>query len=85
MLPNLHYLDVGYNFLTGFLPEGFVKTSVELGHLHLDHNQFNGPLPDSYLSGLDVLETLTVDHNQLTGEVPAGGPATLGEFCWIDK
>jgi hypothetical protein len=68
----LFYFDVGYNQLTGQLPDDLGEKFVRLRHLHLDHNQFSGSLPSSYtLAGNGRLESLTVDHNRLGGVVPS--------------
>jgi hypothetical protein len=68
----MFYFDVGYNQLTGQLPDDLGDKFASLRHLHLDHNQFSGTLPASYTSvGGNRLESLTVDHNRLGGAVPS--------------
>jgi hypothetical protein len=80
-LPFLYYFDVGYNQLTGILPENLASESFNLRHLHLDHNFLVGELPEFYIyGGSEKLLTLTLDHNELTGEVPTGGADTLLEY-----
>jgi hypothetical protein len=80
-LPSIFYFDVGFNLLTGGLPETFPTTATELRHLHLDNNQLNGILPYSYVNaGNQGLLALTVDNNQLTGAVPAGGSTAMGKL-----
>ena len=68
----MFYFDVGYNQLTGQLPDDLGDDFARLRHLHLDHNQFSGTLPMSYIRvGGGRLESLTVDHNRLGGAVPS--------------
>jgi hypothetical protein len=68
----MFYFDVGYNQLTGQLPDDLGDKFASLRHLHLDHNQFSGTLPAPYTSvGGNRLESLTVDHNRLGGAVPS--------------
>jgi hypothetical protein len=68
----MFYFDVGYNQLTGQLPNDLGEEFARLRHLHLDHNRFTGTLPTSYIVvGNGRLESLTVDNNQLGGAVPS--------------
>ena len=68
-LTQLVYLDISYNFLTGFLPSNFDQLT-ELQVLLLNSNSISGTFPIS-LTNLSQLETLNISHNSLIGNLPS--------------
>ena len=67
-LTKLHTLILGYNNLSGLIPQELVQLEL-LGHLDLSGNDLSGPpLPD--LSRLSKLSTLDLSWNRLTGPIP---------------
>eukprot|EP00561_Arcocellulus_cornucervis_P013991 CAMPEP_0185801552 /NCGR_PEP_ID=MMETSP1322-20130828/1490_1 /TAXON_ID=265543 /ORGANISM="Minutocellus polymorphus, Strain RCC2270" /LENGTH=871 /DNA_ID=CAMNT_0028497251 /DNA_START=254 /DNA_END=2869 /DNA_ORIENTATION=- len=70
-LNGLHYLDLGFNEMTGTLPESLVKHRI-LRLLYLNNNQFTGTIPDSYPTiGNRKLKEIHLNNNQLTGPIPS--------------
>jgi len=69
---NLYYLDLGYNSLSGPLPNDWDTSMVRLRHLFLDHNSFTGTVP-GYFSDLGKgrIKQINVQSNFLEGEVPS--------------
>jgi len=66
-LPNLIQLDLGFNFLTGTIPQDLWNLP-SLKSLILDHSELTGPLP-SY-SESNSMHRLWLDSNQLSGTIP---------------
>ena len=66
-LPNLIELDLGYNFLTGTIPNDLWNLP-SLKTLWLDHCNLAGPLPKS--SEGTAMHRLWLDSNSLTGTIP---------------
>jgi hypothetical protein len=62
-LPNLSYLFIGKNHLTGSLPASLVNATQMYG-LDMASNSFTGKLPRSI--GMLCLDYLNLDWNQLT-------------------
>jgi len=69
--PNLRFLDLSHNHLTGTLPALFFVSFPMLQVLRLSDNALMGTLPDP-IGGSHFLTELYLDRNQLTGEVPMG-------------
>lgn len=65
--PNLIELDLGYNFLTGTIPNDLWNLP-SLKTLWLDHCNLTGPLPES--SEGTMMHRLWLDSNSLTGTIP---------------
>lgn len=66
-LPNLIELDLGYNFLTGTIPQDLWNLPT-LKTLWLDHCNLTGPLPR--YSESDAMHRLWLDSNSLSGTIP---------------
>ena len=70
-IPSLFFLDLGFNALTGTLPESLVKFN-RLRRVYLNNNNFNGTIPISFPEmGNKKLIQLHLNDNDLSGEVPA--------------
>ena len=70
-IPSLFFLDLGFNALTGTLPESLVKFN-RLRRVYLNNNNFNGTIPISFPEmGNKKLTQLHLNDNDLSGEVPA--------------
>ncbi|XVF65980.1 hypothetical protein PTKIN_Ptkin09bG0294100 [Pterospermum kingtungense] len=66
-IPNLMYLDLSWNHLTGHIPTN--KLSDNMTTIDLSDNQLNGYIPESF-SDLPWLQTLSLENNNLSGPVP---------------
>jgi hypothetical protein len=66
--PNLFYLDLSFNFLSGRLPNKI--NAPALRHLYLSHNGFSGDFPKNFGKNLE-LDDFFADNNQFTGPVPS--------------
>jgi len=67
-LIHLRDLDLGWNDLSGSIPE-FIWTFTDLTSLNLEVNQFTGSLPPQ-LGVLTSLEKLNLSNNSLSGSIP---------------
>ncbi|KAK2981863.1 hypothetical protein RJ640_010380, partial [Escallonia rubra] len=67
-IPNLSYLDLSWNQLTGTIPLN--KLSETITTIDLSNNLLNGSIPTSF-SNLPSLQTLSLTNNLLSGSVPA--------------
>ncbi|XP_030481510.2 receptor-like protein EIX2 [Cannabis sativa] len=65
---SLEALDLGFNALTGYLPEslGFIKS---LKSILLWHNSFQGSIPAS-IGNLSCVKEIYLSNNQLSGNIP---------------
>ncbi|KAJ9689523.1 hypothetical protein PVL29_014956 [Vitis rotundifolia] len=70
LLPNLKYLGLGANKLSGVIPL-HLSNSSQLIHLDLEANRFTGEVPGN-IGHSEQLQTLLLDGNQLTGSIPRG-------------
>jgi Leucine-rich repeat (LRR) protein len=73
--PHLSYLDLSFNFFSGWCPDANDQTlhqnlSSLLMTLILSENLFHGPVPVSLLSHAVNLETFSMNSNLLTGSIP---------------
>ncbi|KAJ3385493.1 hypothetical protein HDU92_003017 [Lobulomyces angularis] len=68
-LTKLKYFSVGYNSLTGDVPEGLFKNMNSLVALDISHNKFSGPIPNSFI-GLPSLISIQLGSNQFSGALP---------------
>ncbi|MBA0650761.1 hypothetical protein Goklo_018143 [Gossypium klotzschianum] len=66
--PNLTYLELDNNSLTGTIPPQ-IGYNPKLALLNLAQNKLNGTLPDELLN-LTQLEVLKLQLNKLSGEIP---------------
>ncbi|XP_024195258.1 receptor-like protein EIX2 [Rosa chinensis] len=66
--PQIHWLDLSYNQISGKLPFRF-NSFPNLGSIVLSHNQFDGTIPSSICS-IQSLYDLALNNNQLSGEFP---------------
>ncbi|KAJ0043432.1 hypothetical protein Pint_19265 [Pistacia integerrima] len=67
--PNLEFLDLGWNNLSGRIPSQIGILS-NLRILYLDGNDLTGVIP-SQIGALSKLTTLYLDRNYLTGVIPS--------------
>jgi len=65
-LPNLYYLGLSDNQLSGTIPN--FKNSPKLEQLTLGRNQLSGKIPN--FKNLPKLSTLSLPRNQLSGSIP---------------
>ncbi|XP_052195992.1 receptor-like protein EIX2 [Diospyros lotus] len=77
----LETLDLGYNTLTGRLPNslGYIK---KLRELRLPENMFSGSIPDS-IGNLSSLEYLYLSVNEMSGRIP-GNLGQLSSMIVLD-
>ncbi|KAJ9179690.1 hypothetical protein P3X46_008029 [Hevea brasiliensis] len=66
-IPDLSYLDLSWNDLTGTIPS---KLSVNMTTINLSGNRLNGSIPGSF-SNLLILQRLSLENNLFTGSIPA--------------
>ena len=80
-LTALRRLHLGYNFLTGRIPDELYSL-VKLEELYLHFNQFSGGI-SSKIGNLVNLRKLQLDHNRLTGPIPVeiGKLTKLERLC----
>eukprot|EP00541_Cyclophora_tenuis_P014575 CAMPEP_0116556260 /NCGR_PEP_ID=MMETSP0397-20121206/8597_1 /TAXON_ID=216820 /ORGANISM="Cyclophora tenuis, Strain ECT3854" /LENGTH=344 /DNA_ID=CAMNT_0004081609 /DNA_START=50 /DNA_END=1084 /DNA_ORIENTATION=+ len=64
-LPNLYYLDLSFNQLTGPAPSNLTQSLL---HLYLDHNNLEGVIPSWTVPSL---ESLFINNNNFSGGLPA--------------
>ncbi|XP_044956568.1 probable LRR receptor-like serine/threonine-protein kinase At1g06840 [Hordeum vulgare subsp. vulgare] len=67
-IPQLGYLDISWNQLTGPIPSS--KLASNITTIDLSHNRLNGSIPGSF-SGLPILQRLSMENNNLDGSVPS--------------
>ena len=67
--PQLEFLYLNENRLTGFVPRGKNGMDYKLKHLWVHQCQLTGPLPDR-LANFGQLEQLLLYENQITGTIP---------------
>jgi hypothetical protein len=68
-IPNLVYLDVSHNSISGSIPNDLGSCKF-LNDLILDDNQLTGDIPAS-IGQLDRLAVFSVANNQLSGTIPS--------------
>ncbi|CAL4901330.1 unnamed protein product [Urochloa decumbens] len=67
-IPQLGYLDISWNQLTGFIPTN--KLASNITTIDLSHNMLDGTIPQNF-SGLPNLQILSLEDNNLNGSVPS--------------
>ncbi|KAK1265328.1 putative LRR receptor-like serine/threonine-protein kinase [Acorus gramineus] len=67
-IPELGYLDLSWNSLTGTIPSN--RLSLNITTIILSNNQLNGSISRNF-SGLPILQILSLENNLLTGSVPS--------------
>lgn len=69
---NLQTLDIGFNKITGILPQqiGFNDDS-QLSTLGFNNNEFVGPIPSAYFAKTPRLRIFYAQNNNLSGELPS--------------
>ncbi|ERN04251.1 hypothetical protein AMTRI_Chr08g210150 [Amborella trichopoda] len=67
-IPDLGYLDLGLNELSGPIPTGGISQNITT--IDLSNNTLNGSIPSSF-SGLPLLQRLSLAGNQLSGSIPS--------------
>jgi hypothetical protein len=81
-LPNLKYLNLNWNYLTGTLPVDYPSiVSGQLSDVFLSFNVLTGTIPASLWSSLHHSGTLALQNNRLTGGLPASR-AAFGTPSW---
>eukprot|EP00258_Populus_trichocarpa_P032041 XP_024448060.1 MDIS1-interacting receptor like kinase 2 [Populus trichocarpa] len=84
--PNLFWLDLQKNSLSGTIPREFGKLR-NLSYLDLSINHLSGPIPSS-IGNMTMLTVLALSHNNLTGSIPSfiGNFTSLsGLYLWSNK
>eukprot|EP00971_Amphidinium_carterae_P027191 535746-Amphidinium_carterae.1 len=71
-------LDLGYNRLSGLLPNGLKRLTL-LRDFTLPYNNFFGVLPEA-TSAWQQLELLALDHNHFSGSISAFSSPVLHTF-----
>ncbi|KAG0555704.1 hypothetical protein KC19_12G188700 [Ceratodon purpureus] len=71
-LPNLTFIDMSYNNLTGVLPSNISSHVITLA---FSNNQLEGIVPTQY-AALNEIQNLDVSNNKLNGSIPAFGSGT---------
>ncbi|RYQ86766.1 hypothetical protein Ahy_B10g106401 isoform A [Arachis hypogaea] len=74
-IPEMWYLNLSHNQISGSLPEHIGHIMPSLGSLILGNNLINGSIPKS-LCQLDYLSVLDLSKNSLSGKIPN---------CWKDN
>ena len=68
----LSFLDLGYNKLTGTIPEDWIVGTTSLSKLrslYLDHNELTGTMPGTFPRlGNGKMEDIHLQNNYLSGE-----------------
>ncbi|KAH7672448.1 Non-specific serine/threonine protein kinase protein [Dioscorea alata] len=67
-IPQLIYLDLGWNQLEGTIPSN--KLSKNITTIDLSNNLLNGSIPSNF-SRLPKLQRLSLENNKLSGSVPS--------------
>ncbi|KAF3440971.1 hypothetical protein FNV43_RR19257 [Rhamnella rubrinervis] len=70
-LPNLKYVYIENNKLSGKIPENIGAKLAHLGALSIEGNRFTGSIPSS-ISAMTQLTQLKLGGNLLTGSIPIG-------------
>ncbi|KAJ9560569.1 hypothetical protein OSB04_005729 [Centaurea solstitialis] len=69
--PNMRWLDVSENHMSGTIPSDIQKFLPDIVYLNLSSNTLGGVIPSSK-GELSKLEDLDLSDNELSGEVPNG-------------
>ncbi|KAJ1376536.1 Leucine-rich repeat [Sesbania bispinosa] len=75
IMPNMWYLDLSNNQISGSLPKNIGYVMPSLGDLFLGNNLLNGSIPIS-LCQITELWSIDLSKNNLSGEIPN---------CWKDN
>ncbi|KAL4272411.1 hypothetical protein GQ457_13G004560 [Hibiscus cannabinus] len=67
---SLHFIDFGFNNLTGDIPNDMFDHLLNLQELHLNDNMLSGRIPAN-LFKCNQLQVLFLTDNQLEGSIPA--------------
>ncbi|KAJ8484591.1 hypothetical protein OPV22_017076 [Ensete ventricosum] len=67
-IPQLGYLDLSWNNLTGNIPSN--RLSNNITNIDLSNNHLSGTIPSNF-SGLPFLQKLLLENNNLSGSVPS--------------
>lgn len=79
----LTYIDMQYNFLTGYLPFGLERLT-HLNSISFTNNRLSGTLPN-FVGSLPNLQYLYLNKNDFVGAIPAawGGYSTSLKEVWL--
>ncbi|KAL8233294.1 hypothetical protein R6Q57_003072 [Mikania cordata] len=82
-LPNILFLDLSHNNLSGPIPPSFANFSF-MNVLRLDNNHLTGEIP-SELSKLPRLHEFNVSNNSLSGPIPIFLGRSFSTKCYADN
>ena len=80
MLPQLSYLRLPYNELTGSIPVEVVKRCQNLKDLNLQSNKLEGTIPPELFSSPNNVMYFSFTRNQLTGTLPVAIQSYKGGY-----
>ncbi|PIN03839.1 Serine/threonine protein kinase [Handroanthus impetiginosus] len=65
----LNFLNIGFNFLEGIIPNSIGNLSKGLRNIHMGGNNIYGTIPSS-VGELKALELLSLSYSHISGEIP---------------
>jgi Leucine-rich repeat (LRR) protein len=69
-LSNLKNLDLGFNYLSGTIPDRFFEGATKLQQLRVNNNRLTGLFPSHIGHISSTLFMLHMEHNLFSGSIP---------------